>query len=131
MDTIINEKYLIDAKAFIQTHIEDGWLSDEIKKQFVEYYELLTIDNAKSTYDEIHKLFGNAVTTNHRQFNNSMFKISGGVLLIGAILSFFGYIGEKYTSQNTRWRKVCEFFLYKIGLGTLCIGGIMLLSIGH
>ena len=57
MDQVIADKVYVDAKSFIQEHITGNILSDETKNKFVEYYNNLTLENAKSVHAEVTGLY--------------------------------------------------------------------------
>ena len=130
MEHIIGDKYVVDAKEFIQKHAQDDCLSNEVKNKFIEYYDLINRENAKTIYDELSKLYHEAALKSHHDFNVSMAKISGGTLLVGVVLAGLGYAGQRYTRVNTTMHSI-SYTSSIIGIGTIIIGTAMLFSIGH
>ena len=127
MEHIIGDKYLVDAKEFIQKHVQDKCLTAEVKNKFIEYYNSINQENAKFIYDEISRLYHEDVLRSHLDFNMSMVKISGCILLVGAVLAGLGYAGQRYIRVNTTMHSI-SYTSSIIGIGTIIIGTAMLFS---
>lgn len=94
---IINDKYLTEAREFIQ----DG---DDVKNGFFEYYRGLDADNAKAVHDEVYKTYSDVLMA------IPVINYSSKLFLFGLILSLLGLIGAKFTSKNTKIYDISEMF---------------------
>jgi len=130
MDQIINDKYYDKATNFIQEHITSEILTDEVRNKFTEYYQSLTMENAKYVFDEVSKLYNEAVQVNRHEFMSMQLKFAGTIFLYGGGISLIGMVGKKLIPEKSNFHKYAEY----VQNGGLCVVGlsvIMLFAIGH
>ena len=123
MENIINDKYYADTKEFIWDCITKEFLSINVKKQLIEYYGTLNSENAMITYNEVTKIYTQAVN------QNKYYKIGytcSVCLLVGVGMSLFGYIGKKLAETNYSYKT--SNAINGFGLCTLGFGIIMILN---
>ena len=129
MENILNDKYYIDTKALIQNYITKSFLSDNIKAQLAEYYNTLNSENAMITYNEVTKIYKQAVYDINHNLDMSVIKTGGGFLLVGASMLLLGYIGKKIVPNKNYFNTSLDL-IYNVGIGAFVWGGIFLMSVG-
>ncbi len=117
------------AKNFIEQNVENPNFPEQVKNRFVECYDLLTVENAKTIYYELLKLHGEVANKIKREFNMSMFKTSGTVILIGLIPVILCQIAKQYIPRN-RFYKYVDHIQYVAGWVS-AFGVCMLFAVGH
>ena len=130
MDTIIADRTYDQARHYIQECISKDFLSEEVKNKLVEFYGSLTVENAKTIYDNSVKLYGNAVRENRLAFDSSMYWYAGIMILSGLVPVILCQFAKKYVSPWNRFYRYVEK-TEMIGTGVLALGLIALFSIGH
>ena len=134
MDQIISDQYYDDTRTFIQKHINSAILSDEAKQKFTDYYQALTVDNAKSIYNQVSALYSEAVNTNVRAFNYAHFKFAVYVILSGVGVAVVGtgakWLGSKLQLNYGSFSKYIEY-IQGFGVGVTLLGVACLFAIGH
>lgn len=122
---IIANRDLNLAKQFIEAHIDKPYLTEEVKNQLVDYYRLLTPENAKDIYGKVSDLTDKLLRANVREFNYSMMRIAGYTMLGGVTI---GVVNEavNYFFPNRHNQAIQKVSICVAGFGL-----IMLLSIGH
>lgn len=101
MDTITKNKDHRKAKKYIEDNIDNAYLTPENKTILIKYYESLTIDNAKKTYQNAHYLIHLPVQLNKYDFLMSMYYyafmiMATGLILLGMCWSIMNFVSESY-----------------------------------
>ncbi len=98
MEKIINENIFDKTKKFIFKHINDEFLNEDIKHQFISAYGKLTTDNAAETYTTLNQLYQNALDPVRKNFRS---KCIGSIILTGGIIGIAYYLRKKYISRKS------------------------------
>jgi len=130
MDQIINDKYYDKATNFIQEHITSEILTDEVRNKFTEYYQSLTMENAKYIFDEVSELYNEAVRVNRHEFMSMQLKLAGTLFLYGGGIGLIGVVGKKLIPEKSKFNKYAEY-VQNAGLCVMGLSFIMLFAIGH
>jgi hypothetical protein len=128
MENIINDQFHDKTVQFIQQHINDSYLSDELKQKFVEFYQQVNRNNSETIYRTVKNLYSQEVTANRQAFNTTMLQYAGGTMLVGGGIHLIGSMGERYSTARTA-RTFTN--IRNIGSVIMGLGFIGLLSIGH
>lgn len=125
MEQITADRYYIKAQEFIQKNIVS--VPSDLVQKFTEYYDSLTKENAQQVYGEVVQLYNNHNREITLQFNWSMLKFSGGVLLTGSAIALTSYLIDKVVSPKNRFLEYTTYF----GCGLMALGVCFGLAVGH
>ena len=129
-EAIINDHYYDKAREFIQEHVKGNFLSEEVKTKFAEYYQSLNAENAKHVYEEVSKLYSDAVAISKREFNMGAFQFALLVFAISGGVSLVGTIGDYFIPKISRWHRYSKY-IQNIGFGGMIAGVCLFFAIGH
>ncbi len=104
MERIVDDRYYDIAKKFIQEHIE--MLPLDIALEFTNYYNKLTPENAKSTYNLLQSMYTEYCLNKQRNFDIHALKIGGFLAVVGTAGIIGAYLYDKYvkkSSVNNGW----------------------------
>jgi len=127
MDGIIGDSYYDKARHLIQKIILSPALSDEVRKQIVNLYLLITPENAKSTYNEVQSILRLAIIEYNRQSWISALRFLGTLGLISGVVTFIAYLGEKY---SFKWFGRNWFYHFSEKVMYLGITGLSIAALG-
>jgi formate hydrogenlyase subunit 3/multisubunit Na+/H+ antiporter MnhD subunit len=92
MEIIAGDIYYNKARHLIQNHFDNPVLSAKSRERIGDLYSLITVQNAKSVYDEVQSLFERALIEYNRQLQMSHLRFLG---LISLVITSIGYFGAK------------------------------------
>lgn len=101
MDPITKNKDYRKAKKYIEDNIGDPNITPENKTILIQYYESLTIDNAKETHQHAHYLIHLPYKLEKNDFLMSIYYyafmiMSIGLILLGMCWSIMNFVSESY-----------------------------------
>lgn len=100
MEQIIADRCYDRTRKLIQSHIKDEILDDNSRNQMISFYELLTVENAKITYEEVFSLLVHANDVDEQKLHDSRSKFFRTTCLTGMVITSIAIVGMKYTPKS-------------------------------
>jgi hypothetical protein len=93
MEQIVAERYYDQTKQLIQRYIDWKILSDNDRDRMISFYQLLNVENAKITYQEVNSLLNHAEAVNNQKLDASHYKFCRTMCLTGMAITFIATMG--------------------------------------
>lgn len=130
MESIIKNREYTKAKKYIENNIDDPNLTPENKNIIIKYYESLTIDNAKETYNHVYYLIQLPYQLDKSDFLMSVYYYAFMIMAIGIVLLGMCWTIMNFVGESNVYYWIIEY-MCRGSLFVFVVGVSMLLANGH